>query len=65
MAFADRTLYINGERIGDQTPSEMLQLANTRIIQSTDIRNLQGLWYDTVIDLIRTQSLIPSPNDGM
>ena len=65
MAFANRTLYINGERIGDQTPSEMLQLANTRIIQSTDIRKLQGLWYDTVIDLIRTQSLIPSPNDSM
>jgi 50S ribosomal protein L16 3-hydroxylase len=64
MAYVDQTLYINGERIGDQTPSELLHLANTRSIQSSDIRKLDSLWRDTVIDLIRTESLIPSENDN-
>jgi 50S ribosomal protein L16 3-hydroxylase len=64
MAYVNQTLYINGERIGDQTPSELLHLANTRAIQSSDIRKLESLWRDTIIDLIRTGSLIPSENDG-
>ncbi|MEK9670156.1 MAG: cupin domain-containing protein [Gammaproteobacteria bacterium] len=64
MAYVNQTLYINGERIGDQTPSELLHLANTRSIQSSDIRKLDSLWRDTVIDLIRTESLIPSENDN-
>jgi len=62
MAYVTHTLYINGERIGDQTPPELLHLANTRSIQSNEIQALQPFWYDTVIELIRTESLIPSEN---
>ena len=64
MAYVNQTLYINGERIGDQTPSELLHLANTRTVQSGDIRKLQGLWLDTIIELIRTESLLPTEDDG-
>ena len=64
MAYVKQTLYVNGERIGDQTPSELLHLANTRTIQSGDIRKLEGLWHDTIVDLIRTESLVPSENDS-
>jgi len=64
MAYVNQTLYINGERIGDQTPSELLHLANTRTVQSADIRKLQGLWLDTIIELIRTESLLPTEDDG-
>ena len=63
MAYVNQTLYVNGERIGDQTPSDLLHLANTRTIQSDDIRKLAGLWRDTIIDLIRSESLVPSEND--
>ena len=44
MAYVNQTLYVNGERIGDQTPADLLHLANTRTIQSNDIRKLEGLW---------------------
>ena len=64
MAYVNQTLYVNGERIGDQTPSGLLDLANTRAIQSGDVRKLEGLWRDTIIDLIRSASLVPSENDG-
>jgi 50S ribosomal protein L16 3-hydroxylase len=64
MAYVNQTLYINGERIGDQTPSELLHLANTRTVQSADIRKLQSLWLDTIIELIRTESLLPTEDDG-
>jgi 50S ribosomal protein L16 3-hydroxylase len=64
MAYVNQTLYINGERIGDQTPSELLHLANTRTVQSADIRKLQGLWRNTIIELIRTESLLPTEDDG-
>jgi 50S ribosomal protein L16 3-hydroxylase len=64
MAYVNQTLYINGERIGDQTPSELLHLANTRTVQSADIRKLQGLWLDTIIELIRTESLLPTEDNG-
>lgn len=64
MAYVNQTLYINGERIGDQTPSELLQLANTRAIQSADIRRLNGFWLNTIIELIRTESLLPLEDDG-
>ncbi len=64
MAYVNQTLYVNGERIGDQTPADLLHLANTRNIKSDDIRKLEGLWRDTIIDLIRSESLVPSENDG-
>lgn len=64
MAYVNQTLYVNGERIGDQTPANLLHLANTRNIKSDDIRKLEGLWRDTIIDLIRSESLVPSENDG-
>ena len=64
MAYVNQILYVNGERIGDQTPPELLHLANTRAIQSSDIQKLEGLWHDTIIDLIRSESLVPSENDG-
>ncbi|MEC8693770.1 MAG: cupin domain-containing protein [Pseudomonadota bacterium] len=63
MAYVNQTLYVNGERIGDQTPSDLLHLANTRAIQSSDIWKLEGLWRDTIIELIRSKSLVPSAND--
>ncbi|MBU25491.1 MAG: hypothetical protein CMD99_05615 [Gammaproteobacteria bacterium] len=59
MAYVNQTLYVNGERIGVQTPSELLHLANTRTCQSSDIRKLEKFWYDAVVDFIRTGSLAP------
>ena len=62
MAYVNHTLYVNGERIGDQTPSELLHLANTRTCRSSDIRNLEKFWYEAVVEFIRTGSLVPCAN---
>ena len=62
MAYVNQTLYVNGELIGVQTPSELLHLANTRTCQSSDIRNLEKFWYDAVVEFIRTGSLLPCAN---
>ena len=62
MAYVNHTLYVNGERIGVQTPSELLHLANTRTCQSCDIRNLEKFWYEAVVEFIRTGSLVPCAN---
>ena len=62
MAYVNQTLYVNGERIGVQTPSELLSLANTRTCRSSDIRNLEKFWFDIVVEFIRTGSLLPCAN---
>ena len=62
MAYVNHTLYVNGERIGVQTPSELLHLANTRTCRSSDIRNLEKFWYEAVVEFIRTGSLVPCAN---
>lgn len=62
MAYVNQTLYVNGERIGVQTPPELLHLANTRTCRSSDIRNLEKFWYDAVVEFIRTGSLVPRAN---
>ena len=62
MAYVNQTLYVNGERIGVQTPSELLNLANTRTCRSSDIRNLEKFWFDIVVEFIRTGSLVPCAN---
>ena len=62
MAYVNQTLYVNGERIGVQTPSELLHLANTRTCRSSDIRNLEKFWYEAVVEFIRTGSLVPCAN---
>ena len=62
MAYVNHTLYVNGERIGVQTPSELLHLANTRTCRSSDIRKLEKFWFDIVVEFIRTGSLVPCAN---
>ena len=63
MAYVNSTLYINGERIGDETPAQIIQLANTRSTQSSKLYELDEFWLSNVRELIRTELLIPSEND--
>ena len=56
------TLYINGERIGDQAPSEFLELANSRSITQVSLSALDTKWDEIAVNLISRQLLIPSEN---
>ncbi len=59
MVYSDTTLYINGERIGDKIPNELLELADTRRFSQRSICSLNENWFEVVQDLIRQQWLIP------
>ena len=63
MAYVNSTLYINGDRIGDETPTQIIHLANTRNIQAKALGKLNKFWLQRVRELIGKESLIPAENN--
>jgi len=64
MAYFDDTIFINGEQIGDHAPHALRQLADSRVIDSQTIRDLDPRWHATLIALIVEGALQPAEDSG-
>lgn len=60
MAYFERTIFINGEHIGDQAPDAILQLADSRVITSRTIRALEPSWRNHIVTLLTDGDLQPA-----